>query len=206
MLILAHRGGHDPETRGVRENTLEAFRAAADLGADGVELDARLFDGCLLIHHDEIEVVEPWMPTLAETLDTCAAMTLVNVEIKARTDDPSGEIAAALRNVPNVFVSSFNLTVLDAFHGHAPGIPTGWLTISGYDQIDAVATAAQRGHRGINPPHTTVTVDLVRRAHDAGLQVSAWTVNDADRMRELRDWGTDVLITDYPALAIRALG
>ncbi len=49
-LIWAHRGasGHAPE------NTLPAFRLAAEMGADGVELDVQLTrDGVLVVCHDE---------------------------------------------------------------------------------------------------------------------------------------------------------
>jgi glycerophosphoryl diester phosphodiesterase len=48
--VWAHRGasGHAPE------NTLTAFRIAADMGADGVELDVQLTkDGRLVVIHDE---------------------------------------------------------------------------------------------------------------------------------------------------------
>ena len=49
-LIYGHRGasGHAPE------NTLEAFRLAMDMGADGFELDVHLSkDGHLVVIHDE---------------------------------------------------------------------------------------------------------------------------------------------------------
>lgn len=48
--IFAHRGasGYAPE------NTLEAFKLAADMGADGVELDVQLTrDGQVVVCHDE---------------------------------------------------------------------------------------------------------------------------------------------------------
>ena len=41
MAVQAHRGSPDPG-HGVRENTLEAFLRARELGADGVELDVRM--------------------------------------------------------------------------------------------------------------------------------------------------------------------
>ncbi len=48
-LIIAHRGA----SRAAPENTLAAFRLAADLGADGVELDVRLSaDGIPVVIHD----------------------------------------------------------------------------------------------------------------------------------------------------------
>ena len=49
-LVWAHRGasGYAPE------NTLEAFRKAVEMGADGVELDVQLTkDGELVVIHDD---------------------------------------------------------------------------------------------------------------------------------------------------------
>lgn len=49
-LLIAHRGG----TGLWPENTLEAFRSAIDMGADGIELDVHLTrDGIAVVHHDE---------------------------------------------------------------------------------------------------------------------------------------------------------
>ena len=48
-LVIAHRGA----SAFAPENTLAAFRLAADMGADAVELDAKLTaDGRVVIHHD----------------------------------------------------------------------------------------------------------------------------------------------------------
>ena len=48
--IWAHRGA----SAYAPENTLEAFRLAAEMGADGVELDVQLSrDGELVVAHDE---------------------------------------------------------------------------------------------------------------------------------------------------------
>jgi glycerophosphoryl diester phosphodiesterase len=47
--VIAHRGA----SRVAPENTLAAFRLAANAGADAVELDARLSaDGAVVVHHD----------------------------------------------------------------------------------------------------------------------------------------------------------
>ncbi len=49
-LVIAHRGN----SKFAPENTLAAFRGAADLGADGVEMDLRLTrDGRLVLMHDQ---------------------------------------------------------------------------------------------------------------------------------------------------------
>ncbi|WP_071673418.1 glycerophosphodiester phosphodiesterase family protein [Nioella nitratireducens] len=48
-------------------------------------------------------------------------------------------------------------------------------------------------------PHVhEVTADLVREAHDLGLIVAVWTVNDIDDIDRLIAAGVDGLVTDYP--------
>ena len=44
------------------------------------------------------------------------------------------------------------------------------------------------------------------QARQAGIQVGAWTVNDAAAMRRLIDAGVGVLITDQPDVAKALLG
>jgi glycerophosphoryl diester phosphodiesterase len=226
VLIVAHRGAHDPESPGIRENTLAAFRAAADLGADGIELDVRATrSGALAIHHDaavalaegdraigDLDTLPSWLPVLDDALDACRPLRLVNVEIKASPVDTGYrevDVAAVARAVGRapvpVAVSSFNLLALDAFKAAAPDVPTAWLTMSRYDQLEAVSTAAEHGHQAINPPDPATTAEVIAAAHAAGLEVMVWTVNDGDRMRELAAWGADVLITDRPALAVSLL-
>ncbi len=39
---------------------------------------------------------------------------------------------------------------------------------------------------------------VIDEAHDFGLEVHCWTVNDTDDMKRLISWGVDSIITDYP--------
>jgi glycerophosphoryl diester phosphodiesterase len=41
---------------------------------------------------------------------------------------------------------------------------------------------------------------VIQRAHDAGLQVHIWTVNDRDLMNSLLDLGVDGIMTDETEL------
>ena len=47
---------------------------------------------------------------------------------------------------------------------------------------------------------------VVDRAHDQGLEIWVWTVNDEGDLRRVADMGFDVVITDYPSLALEILG
>jgi glycerophosphoryl diester phosphodiesterase len=44
--------------------------------------------------------------------------------------------------------------------------------------------------------HTAIKPQVVDDAHDSGLAVLAWTVNDPARASRLVEWGVDTVITD----------
>jgi glycerophosphoryl diester phosphodiesterase len=50
-----------------------------------------------------------------------------------------------------------------------------------------------------------VSPTFVRHAHEAGLEVQVWTVDDEADMRRLLGWGADALISNRPdrAVAVR---
>ena len=50
-----------------------------------------------------------------------------------------------------------------------------------------------RGIRVVNPR-------LIATAHSAGIAVHVWTINEADHMVRLLDWGVDGIITDRPTM------
>jgi glycerophosphoryl diester phosphodiesterase len=229
--VIAHRGAR----RVAPENTIEAFVAAARLGADGVELDVhRAADGALVVHHDadarsvgvlaqralsEIRAARPDIPTLDEALDACAGM-LVNVEVKnvpgdADYDPTDGAAAAvvelltrrALRD--DVLVSSFNIATADRVRALDASIPTGFLTLVGMDPVDGVEVAHAHGHGALHPDvrsfADTAAEDTVARAHELEMAVNVWTVNSEEEMRRLAAAGVDALITDMPDVARRML-
>lgn len=56
---------------------------------------------------------------------------------------------------------------------------------------------AEAGDDDYNP---TATREYINKAHEAGIRVVPWTVNDEATMREQLDAGVDGIITDYPTL------
>ena len=46
---------------------------------------------------------------------------------------------------------------------------------------------------------------IVVGAHELGVRVNTWTVNDDDEVRRLAAAGIDGIVTDVPDAAIRAL-
>lgn len=222
--VLAHRGS----AQSYRENTLEAFAEAACLGADGVELDVRLSaDAALVVHHDAVisgsgrvaalTVAElpPWVPLLEAALDTCASM-VVNIEIKNTPGQPDWDPAETTASrvatligergaLTPVVVSSFSMATIDAVRRIDPTIPTGWLTRRSYDQGEALAAVAERGHAGLHVSGEAVTADLVGLAHGRGVSVCAWTVDDPVRLVEMARCGVDAVITNDVVAALGVL-
>lgn len=230
MLVLAHRGAR----RVAPENTLEAFLAARDQGADGVELDVhRTADDGLVVHHDadapglgvlaehalaEVRAAFPSVPLLGEALDACAGL-LVNVEIKnspgdadhdpsCRASDLVVELLGRRGGADEVLVSSFDLATIDRVRELDPGLRTGFLSF-GLDPFDVLELARSRGHSAIHPDTWTlgaVATEVVARASGFGIDVNTWTVNDPEVMRQCAAAGIGALITDVPDEALRALG
>ena len=230
VAVLAHRGGEGPW----RENTLRAFLAALDAGADGVELDVRLSaDAVAVVHHDAaVEGAGPlaamaagelpsWVPTLAQALEACAG-ALVNVELKlepAEASERSGPATDALaRAVVPVLagadcaavVSSFWPDALEAVStledaaGLGASTPLALLVHPALDAQDALVRARALGWAAIHPHVSQITGELVGRAHGLGLGVTTWTVNDPAEVERALACGVDGLITDTVAAAVAA--
>jgi glycerophosphoryl diester phosphodiesterase len=62
----------------------------------------------------------------------------------------------------------------------------------------AISQYADNGANIWSPNYNTLTPNLVVEAHEAGLEVIPWTVNDMDDMRQLIEWGVDGMISDRP--------
>ena len=160
-------------------------------GADGVELDVRRApDGRLVVFHDELPPSLPsWVPDLGAALDACGDL-LVNVELK----EPVAVDVLALLDGRPALVSSFDLDALEPIVG---AVPTAWLVVQA--SAAHVAVCTERGHAAYHPHHAALDAELVARAHDAGLAVNTWTVDDPARFAALAAMGVDAVITNDPA-------
>lgn len=58
---------------------------------------------------------------------------------------------------------------------------------------------AERGYDVWSPAHALLTPENIARAHELGLTVKPWTVNNRADMERLIDWGVDGIITDHPS-------
>jgi glycerophosphoryl diester phosphodiesterase len=73
---------------------------------------------------------------------------------------------------------------------------TNGMRLQDYGSVPKMVKAA--GGSIWSPFHGDITAALVKEAHELGLKVLPWTVNDRADMNRLIDWGVDGLITDRP--------
>lgn len=220
--ILAHRGA----SRAARENTVDAFRLAVEMGADGIELDVRRCgDGTLVVHHDpvlndgraidqlRVDRLPGWVPTLEDALVACGAVA-VNVEIKfddsradaAESDELVDETMEVLGGIDGGqpsrrwLISSFRIGIVERVVDRFPTVRSALLAEELCPQ--SIRRAIETGCGGINPNDQSVTKAALDAAHRAGLQVGVWTVDDPVRIAELIGWGVDAIFTNVPDVAI----
>lgn len=161
--------------------------------------------------HDAASAV----PTLVDVLDVCVGM-LVNVEIKCLPWDPDPDTAdhevvravvEVVKERDGIIVSSFSLDAVDAVRSFAAELTTAWLTM-GQTVVDAATHAARHGHAWCNPDRESAfaaSAADITAAHDAGVKVNVWTVDDPDEIRRLAAMGVDAIITNEPDVALAAL-
>jgi glycerophosphoryl diester phosphodiesterase len=101
-----------------------------------------------------------------------------------------------------VIVSSFQVSTLRAVQVADGRLPLGVLWPFLTDVDAALAEAVGDGFRAVHPFVTEVGGDLVQRAHEAGLEVNAWTVNAPHDLSAFVALGVDTVITDNLAEAI----
>ncbi len=221
MLIFAHRGvsGHFPE------NTLMAFQAALDAQCQAIELDVYALQNQLVVIHDrqlarttngegnlEDHTLESLsaldagrgesVPTLWQVLQLVANKVVLNIELKGAD---TAELLIALLakaqqelklDLSTIVVSSFNHRLLQQLRKLHPTLALGVLIA--HRPLDNAAIASQLDACCLNCDRGFVDAELINDAHQRGIKVYVYTVNDAREARELAKIGVDGIFCNYP--------
>jgi glycerophosphoryl diester phosphodiesterase len=131
------------------------------------------------------------------------------------------DVIRAYKMESRAVVQSFDWRALREVQDIAPDITTSYLTadqkwlsnlqagrpgaspwLDGFDVDDFDGSAARAikaaGGAIWSSYHQEVSADSIKLAHELGLSVNVWTVNEPGRMRELIAMDVDGIITDYP--------
>jgi glycerophosphoryl diester phosphodiesterase len=226
MLIYAHRGA----SADYPEGTKAAYEAAITQGADGFECDVRLTkDQQIICYHDSntsrlsgvnLEIaktdyaklkvaVNPYL--LSELLDL-AITNKKNLAIETKHPVPtSGLIEKLVHQLliskeREIKASGISISIMSF----------SWLAtqrniLAGYESVYLIADdrLSKFNTAGIIGPSIGIirsNPDFVKQQKSSGRRVFVWTVNDPIDVRLCADAGVDVIMSDNPAQARKALG
>jgi glycerophosphoryl diester phosphodiesterase len=156
--------------------------------------------------------------TLAEVAEAFSA-TPLNLDIKRTApqvvpyEQLLADEIARLDLTDRVIVASFHDSAIQEFRRVAPHVMTSAATtetanffFSIQDGGDAVVPPAVAFQVPATFEQITVVNELfVAKAHEAGIAVHVWTINDVDEMHRLIDLGVDGIITDRPSALVAVL-
>jgi glycerophosphoryl diester phosphodiesterase len=223
------RIGHKGADAIVTGNTPESFDAAVEHGVDMIELDVlRAKEGKLIVAHDHHDALIRKPMDLAEALDLFLEPPLDEVEIDCdlKLAGREAELAGALAGrdlVGRAMVSTMEVESLLKLGKLEPELRLGWTypkTRRDWTQygwagpaLRAGLSAIRRRFPGIlekkGPSlgisavwayHPIITPRLVEAARNVGVELIAWTVDDAERMRKLLAMGVDGICSNDPRL------
>jgi glycerophosphoryl diester phosphodiesterase len=223
-LAFAHRGGANDAP----ENTLPAFAGAVELGYRYLETDAHVTaDGVVVAFHDadlsrtcgrpglihelpwreiataRVDGREP-IPRLSDVLE---AFPEVRFNVDTKIDlvvEPLGNELVRTGALDRVCVGSFKDARLRRIRkrfgprlctSYGP-VELGILRIAGIPWPGVQAVQAPPRWHG----QPLITRSFVERCHRRGIEVHAWTIDDAAQMERLLDLGVDGLMTDRPGV------
>jgi glycerophosphoryl diester phosphodiesterase len=151
------------------------------------------------------------VPTLVEALSVCRELGLgANVEIKAARGHArataaavAAQLAALEAELPPLLISSFLNDAVAEAAAAMPQIPRGML----WRKIprDWAAITAKLGCTAVHAGQIDLREDLARQVVASGHPLLAYTVNDAERARQLFNWGVASVFSDAPDIILAAL-
>lgn len=159
-------------------------------------------------------------PKLSDLIDSVEAYTkskhlpprFYNIETKSKasTDnvnhpEPAEFVELILQVIKakhietRTIIQSFDVRTLQYLHNTYPSIKTAYL-VEGQEGLPQQMKELGFTPTIYSPEYHIVDRALIAECKKMGMKVIPWTVNDVAKMKELKDWGVDGIITDYPNL------
>jgi len=222
--VTGHRGAAGLEP----ENTLRSIRKAIDLGVDRVEVDVRVTrDGRLVVIHDEtvdrttnghgyvkeltfneIRKLDAGkgekVPTLEEVLEITRGKVELQIELKVpEATDPTLRLIERESAEEEVIITSFIHDLLRRVHEFNPKLRTGALFFN--IEGDICEKALNVYSEAIHVYYRNVDAELVRHAHEMGLEIEVWNPDEPKEMMRMIRLGVDSIGTNRPDILLNLL-
>jgi glycerophosphoryl diester phosphodiesterase len=229
--ITAHRGA----SVAAPENSMAAFRAALDAGADYIELDVQhTKDRQVVVIHDGDLMRMGGEPRKVAAL-TAAELATIDIGRKYAPQF-TGETPPTLEQVIDLVRGRMKINIELKYNVPDPGLAPAVIELlrredfldqvvitsldyAALKQVESIEPRLRTGHiitasvgnvlrteaDFLSLNSAQASASLVRRAHRAGKEVHVWTVNTPEVMLRMLERGVDNIITDDPAMAARVL-
>ena len=226
MLIYAHRGA----STDFPEGSLAAYEAAISQGADGFECDVRLTkDQQIICYHDsntnrltgvDLEIAKTDYEQLKKSANPLLFTDLLDLALKNKkhlaieTKHPTpsgGLIEKELHKILNkkadeIKASGINISIMSfSWFATQRNIRAGFESV----YLFAEPLLINLNTAGVVGPALQIiknNPDFVKQQKNNGRRVFVWTVNDPIDVKLCADAGVDVIMSDNPAQARKALG
>ncbi len=215
--IVAHRG----YWQGNQENSIESLKKAQEFGCWGSEFDLHLSsDDVVLVNHDGVvkgvniqnnpsEKVKGQVPTLDEYLKQGAKNKdcVLVLELKPHKNQEREFLlidkclealkARKLLDPRRVAFISFSYPICKELAKRCPGFTVQYL-----EGDKSPAQVYADGINGIDYHYSCFKKhpEWVKEAHDLGMSVNVWTVNNEKDIKQMINLGVDQITTNEPAL------
>ncbi|MGH3074931.1 MAG: glycerophosphodiester phosphodiesterase [Gaiellales bacterium] len=201
--VCAHRGA----SRRHADNSMAAFAAAIEMGADMIETDVRRTDaGRIVLAHDPLRG-DPGdgLPALADLVRLATGRIALDVELKEAGYE--ADVLAVLDPRPaGLVVTSFLPEAVAEVRALDPGVLTG-LIFRADDRRDVLQRTADCGPTAVVAHVNALDAELTRAILESGQPLMVWTVNKRRQLASvMENPAVSHVVTDVPdiALAIRA--
>ncbi len=196
---------------------MESFRRAMQAGADGFEFDVRLSgDARLVVVHDarvgsrliarstydQLRSAPrgAGMPLLEEVLTEFGGSAWLDIELKVDgIEQRVLEVVARYCRPGRFVITSFSRAAVARVRELQPGVPVGWLF-----NRPVPPERWQTLETDYLVPHCSVLRPaLALLARESGRRIITWTVNTPAAVRMAGEAGAEIIITDFPDLAVQ---
>jgi len=216
MLKIGHRGARAYEP----ENTLRSYKKALELGVDAVELDVRRTkdDEIVVIHDADVDrttngkglvnqltlkEIEQFktekdekIPTLEEALVFLDKKVKVLIELKETgLEEKVLKIVQTKGLEKNVIIVSFIEDALRKIRELNGKVETGLIYTRHKNPVKA---ASDLKATYLLPLYRFTHTSDVQKAHQNGLKVIVWTINNPEEVAEYSKKGVDGITSDKP--------
>ena len=226
--VIAHRGFW--KTEGSAQNSIAALEKAAEEKLYGSEFDVQVtLDGKLIVNHDAkfqgfVIAETPYkqlkkirlqngekLPNLkkylkkGKKLDIQLILEIKSHKSKEVEDKMAADIVKMVKKMgleKQVEYIAFSLNVCEQLAKLTPESEIAYL-----NGDVAPAELKKKGINGIDYHYNVIEKhpEWIKEAHDLGMKVNVWTVNNEDMMKKLIDRKVDYITTDQPLEAKKLL-